>query len=332
MTNWGAFVCRSVPNRAPKRGYATRHVVALGSIAVAWVVAWSPSASACSMPWPPPALDGYPADGATGVPTDVVPVYESIQLGDPALGGPIPFVLRDAQGTQIPLVMSAPYTWYVALTPRTELEPNTTYTLEASVTSRGTPTSIVVVTASFTTGDGPASSPEPTNGALLEHFTAHGAVSSCDATPQGTCVALPPEAFVTASFVDEFGQEHPPDLYRGPTFTNLSGVNQGTNFRCVRLRSRAPNGAESAPVELCGDGAPFYDYDGSSNAVACTPAGLTFGGKTPEDASGVSRHGAGDSCSVQRGPARPSPAWLTLLGLAGLAMKRRRRRSRPAGR
>ena len=314
-------MCQGVPSVGFGLGRATRGVVVLAMVALsASVVTWAPAALACTTAAPPPGLAGYPVSGATGVPTDVVPVYATFRLGYPELGGPNPFRLRDADGVEVPLVMSAPYTWYVALTPRTALEPNTTYTIEASVpVPSGTPE---LVTASFTTGEGPAASPDPVDGAFLEHFTSDRPVTSCDAYSQGTCVALPSQSFVTARFVDEFGQVHPPELYRGPTFTNLSGVDQGTNFRCVRLSNRAPNGVESAPVELCGEGAAFYEYDGSSNAVACTDAGLTFKGETPEEAPGVSRRGEG-GCSVGQGPARSGSTWLALVGLAALATARR---------
>jgi hypothetical protein len=66
---------------------------------------------------------------------------------------------------------------------------------------------------------------------------------------------------VQVTYIDSFGQEVAslsPDgqligyLQGGPFFDNLSGLDQGTNFECAKLRTRAINGSLSEPVVLCG--------------------------------------------------------------------------------
>src|SRR5687768_12310631 len=62
------------------------------------------SSEACSMPAPPVELIGYPAEGATQVPTDVRPVYDTIRanLRQPGALASSTFELRSA-GDAIPV-------------------------------------------------------------------------------------------------------------------------------------------------------------------------------------------------------------------------------------
>jgi len=291
----------------------------LGAAAIA---TWVHPSDACSQVWPPLTFDGYPADGATGVPTDVIPLFDSMLLGFPATNGPHRFRLRSAGGEEIPLTLSDAYHWYLALTPQAELAPNSEYTLEATVAApSGVETALKLV---FTTGDGPSEAPSAVAGAYLEHYRVTKSESTCSKSTHGTCVVVPPGSFVTAADVDEFGQEHDPYLYSGPTFTDLSGIEQGTNFRCVRLRTRAPNGAESDPVELCGADALLYEYQGTSDSVTCTAEGLTFDGRPAKSVSEPVRDSS-SGCAFSGAPARGGAVWLGLVGLVGLARFRRAR-------
>jgi hypothetical protein len=120
---------------------------------------------------------------------------------------------------------------------------------------------------------------------------------------------------VEATHVDEFGQESTSVyLHREPWFDNLSGIDQGTNFRCVRLRARAPNGMLSDPVDLCGSDAPLVELDGGDN-IGCTSAGLTQDGEVVEP---------GCACNfAARGGGAGNIALASLLALGLLARRRR---------
>jgi hypothetical protein len=91
-----------------------RFHVGVAVLALSAVMASPTPSSACSVAGPPVALAGYPEDGAVGVPTDVIPLYETDRLGFPRESGPEEFYLRDAAGTAIPIAMSVAYTWHVA--------------------------------------------------------------------------------------------------------------------------------------------------------------------------------------------------------------------------
>jgi hypothetical protein len=129
--------------------------------------------------------------------------------------------------------------------------------------------------------------------------------------------------------VDRDGQETSPAyLYREPFFTNLSGVEQGTSDECVRLRTRAPNGEESEPVELCGADADRHVYAGSNDDVACTANGVTFAGAAAAAPSGAesSEHG-GRGCAVTPRPSAHGVAWPALFALLGMVARLRSRTS-----
>jgi hypothetical protein len=60
---------------------------------------------------------------------------------------------------------------------------------------------------------------------------------------------LPADTVVASTYVDSFGQVgfiwEPLD--RGPFFVNLSGIDQGSNFTCIQLRTRALNATYKPP-------------------------------------------------------------------------------------
>jgi hypothetical protein len=78
----------------------------------------------------------------------------------------------------------------------------------------------------------------------LRHFHRTGKLSSCDGPAYGTCVTVPPDAFVETVHIDEFGQ---------------------SNFQAMR---------QGSPVEACGaDYGPLVELP--ARAVACGPGALT---------------------------------------------------------
>jgi len=95
-------------------------------------------------------------------------------------------------------------------------------------------------------------------------------------------MAHPTDTFVEHFYLDSvddpsiyeggFGVQGP-YLYGQSAWTNLSGIDQGTPYQCVRLRTRAYDGTYSEPVVLCGKDAPHYVVEGSA-MLECTPQGL----------------------------------------------------------
>ncbi|HYQ02362.1 MAG TPA: Ig-like domain-containing protein [Polyangiaceae bacterium] len=280
----------------------------------------TPSASACSTIAPPPALNGYPSDGATDVPTDVVPFYKSIystSLNDAT------FSLTSATGEAMVARATTAQLDTYELRFEQELQPNTTYTLVTDVPDPVAEAQVRSLSLTFTTGGGPVSTaPAKPEGSLQHYQFASQPRSSCSPSGQGTCVAvsgLP----VESSEIDEFGQDNSVSLYTEPWFTNLSGINQGTNFRCVKLRTRAPNATYSEPLVLCGEGAPLITIRGSEN-IACTSQGIT------QDGLPIMNVGAGGGCSLALHDKRSAhEAFGALLALAMLARFRKSRRERP---
>jgi hypothetical protein len=295
-------------------------------------------ARACSPIPKPPALRGFPADGSLSVPTDVVPVYDRkpAYITDPAAADAV-FDLTSESGKTIQLTPRRSQVWHFELVPATRLEPRTRYTLRSRLASFD-PTSEMSV--SFTTGDGPLPQPPRPPLASLQHYTLDGGpLNYCDGLPYGTCVSAPQGVMVeyvdldTIHDPDAAGRSYGPEtasLFDGPFFTNLTGVNQGTNYDCLRLRTRGPNGSYSDPLVLCGRDARRYQLVGSA-PPECTSSGLTLDGKLvdgppapapppPPDATPDPAQASG--CSL----AGPTPGSLPCLALAAMVALRRIRR------
>ena len=304
-----------------------------------------PQAEACSSELPPPALDGFPEDGSTGVPTNVIPIFDRTRAGiaDPAATGAV-FELSSASGEAIALAPRQSQVWHFELVPSMPLQPNTRYTLRGQWTRDTGPAAAVDLSLSFTTGDGPLLATPPVPIASMQHYTLTDAtLSSCDLPRSGTCLAHPTDAFVEHFYLDlindpsiyagTFGVQGP-YLYRQAAWTNLSGIDQGTPYQCVRLRTRAADGTYSDPVVLCGKDAPMYRLAGSA-ALTCTAQGLVHDGQVVTAApagSGGGSAAAGAGCSLARvRSGAGSPFVLGLAWALALAIRRSRHRRFPYG-
>jgi hypothetical protein len=291
-------------------------------------------AEACSRIAPPPALEGYPRDGSVDVPTDVIPVFESFRAG--TSGGVRPgavFELRTDAGDTIALTPRERHAGHFELVPASPLAARTRYTLRglwtATHASLGEP--IIDVSLSFTTAEGPLAQPPAPPEATMQHYTAPRGGSSCSPEPRGTCISFTGEELVEFMFDDglndpELLRAHPgvhgPYLSRRGFMGNLTGVNQGTSFQCVQLRTRAANGIVSDKVVLCGADAPHYALPGVE--VTCGPGGLRYQGRP---AAEFPLQGA-SGCTFGGARSRGSAAniGLVLAALAAVAGLRARRR------
>lgn len=268
-----------------------------------------------------PAYVGFPAEGDSDVPTDVQLTFDSSSLWSRALEvGDLQAVLTSSTGASISAVVDAPYVYTYTVTPTTELEPNTLYSFTISWTDEVDQGSWTI---QFTTGAGPfTGTPAPPNAASLQHYRlTNDPADSCSPPPSGTCVALPERTEVERRMIDDIGQQHQPYLERGPFFTNLSGIDQGTPFTCVELRTRAPNGTVSEPVTLCGRDTELLDLSDESDVV-CTPEGIPVDEDIPDEGIPVDE---GRACSVS---ATPGSRGEPLAFLAMLALLRWTRRAR----
>ena len=309
---------------------------------------WPATGRACSNPAPPISLVGSPVDGELDVPTDVVPFFDSITARltgiDPSA---VRFTLTSGSGDVVRATAARSQVWTFAVTPERRLEPNTMYTLkgEWATLPDGGPAEASLV---FTTGAGPvAAEPSPPR-AHLQHYKFEDVpLTSCSPQKAGTCVSVPARSIVEYAFAD--GSK--PDatagfdsryLMTGPFFTNISGIEQGYPFDCVRLRERAANGTYSSPLLLCRPDGAVFTITGNDR-IGCTADGLTHDGNVvvvPPDAGGNDggmdsgattsdsvREGASCTISAHRGAATPPPFFAVFgSGLLALARSRARRR------
>jgi hypothetical protein len=327
------------------RGWSPGSLAHLGLILVcALVVATArpTPATACSYAAPPAGLEGYPKNGSVGVPTDVVPVFDYLtaRVSRAADLGSSAFRLTSDAGVAVAVTTRQSHVWHIEVVPATPLAPLTRYTLAGHWQTNTTPAQTVDVALSFTTGEGPSRQALPPV-ASMRHFSLKKASrSSCDSDAHGTCIAHPTESFVEQLYLDQVNDPENrngiidtfgPYLVGNHTWGNLSGINQGAPFRCVRLRTRAPNGTFSEPVVLCGADAPTDEFE-DSDGLTCGPEGLSLHGKPlagaaiklPEEREPT----GGLYCSFGAGTGGGGPLGV-LSAIGVLALVVRRRTSRP---
>jgi hypothetical protein len=314
MTRSAHYLCQVVSNGLrPIACLAASGFLMLGALR---------TASAC-VTSDDPRYIGDPADGAVDIPTDVVLTVNGSALGmsEQDLSN-IDAVLVADNGDEVAVAIEHPYVWSYTLVPERELRPETTYGLTLSWPG-ASPADI-----HFTTGTGPLGEPPSPPAAVLQHYRiVEGPETSCSPWPTGTCVAVPDDVWVQARAIDEFGQFHEPHLYQGAYLTNLIGIDQDTYFRCVELRSRAPNGSLSDEVTLCGDDAPLFEFN-DEQFVECTSEGFPDARRLEPDARPQEADDADASsvaCVAAGSPGGGRAATWLLLALVGLARRRRSR-------
>ncbi|HKO92643.1 MAG TPA: hypothetical protein VJU61_15920 [Polyangiaceae bacterium] len=309
-----------------------------------------PVASACTIAVPPPALVGYPGEGALGVPTDVRPIYDlsriytAVQLStevEVANGlATSPLELVDDAGVVTPLDLGSGSSWHIELVPPGALAPRTHYVVR-SIASRSRNGGLEL---SFTTGDGPRTTlPEVPSAGVAHYSLASDTPSSCSPWEHGTCLHFPIPAedsgvFVEATPFDSIDGFQSAYVYLSatPWFMDLSGIDQGTPFDCVRLRSRAPNGTFSEATTLCREDGVLYDLRGSED-IDCTAEGLTHKGQLvsePTEVSFSSSAPAEAGCNMARSTGSRTGSlpvtWLLLLLPLGRTRARLARQERVA--
>jgi len=199
-----------------------------------------------------------------------IPIAALVDDGVPGM-----FTLAAMDSVEVAVTARRVHYWNYELVPAEALAPNTAYELTGRWLVAG---AMVTKTLRFTTGAGPLEGAPAMPDAMLEHYQLTLELfSSCDPQPSGSCLSFGDgDAMVEYAHVDEFGQVHEPYLGRGSAMTNLSGIDQGTNFDCVKLRTRAMNGTYSEPQTLCRADGSLTQL--TSTDLGCAPEGLTSAG------------------------------------------------------
>lgn len=283
-------------------------------------------ARACVTLAPDPKLEGIPADGDTGVPTNVVPLYELppayAHIGPDEGDGPTvldKYELLTESGVAVPIKLRGKTLWHVELVPDRPLAPNTKYRVRATWKGeQQVPDYTDELT--FTTGAGPRTGAIPPPSAALTNFQwKQDPFTSCSPPPERACIALQDEdATIEYMMISRSGfvQEYNPYVARGSFFmTDLNPATQTSDFACVRLRTRAIDATYSEPVTLCGADAPLVHVEGPDiKGAKCTKGGVVVeraadsggagkaGGAAPPIDAGVA-----DDAGVEPPSTRPAP-------------------------
>jgi hypothetical protein len=279
------------------------HAVALGALCLG-ASALAPSAQAQSCGDPAPIVhSSYPADGATGVPTNA-----PLVLYGPELGSDTEIALSDESGAAASIDVQA-VDGGVLVDAFLGLEASTTYELTVSAAGGGDEWS-----ASFTTGTGPATpvqlrAPDVTVSVVEQDRGSCGVVSAI-------CVigSVSASRTLEVSVGDEvmsLGGGEP-----GPAFP-ASGGAVGASA-CIEVRVREPGGSVSQPTRLCG--AELSRFELAANAAAPTSC-RAYAPAAEDDEEESSSESGGCALSA---PGAASGLGGLSLGLAALLTARRR--------
>ncbi|MGE0785148.1 MAG: MYXO-CTERM sorting domain-containing protein [Sandaracinaceae bacterium] len=287
----------------------------------------APHAAACSQALM--LFAGEPVDGATDVPTDVIPWGQSTGVdlstvtltvaggADPDLTATVGPLFDSLSGSAIPFADT-----YFAVHLSAELRPNTAYQIDwASDHEQGT-------LMTFTTGAGPlgeAVPPPPTLTAQMFR-TSGPETSSCG--PADTVCIGGGTAGLQAIFRDQITEGvlsvgMAPDGSFASTFSRLLTENDW----CAEVRARDLAGHYSDAVTVCSTDEDVFATNGASDqvSVSCDHGRLVDAeGFLDERAPQPFDPDSGGGCSVS--PSRRGPMWAGLFGLAvALSLVRRRR-------
>jgi hypothetical protein len=286
-------------NRTPLIG--SLGALALGAVALA------PSAQAQSCAPEPIVHSSYPADGATGVPTNA-PVY----IYGPALDVEnTNITLQDAAGEAVALEAMA-VEGGLMIDAYLGLAGNTRH--ELTVSAGGDDWS-----ASFVTGAGPAIIPGELMApdvriSVIEQDRGSCGVASAICVIGSVPARLTVEVVVGDEVMSLGGGEPPPAFLASPGSIAADA--------CIRARVREPGGFVSAARRICGSDLERYELAASAAAPRSCDA---FQSTADSDDSGESSESGG--CALVPSRAAPSAAGL-LLGLGALLVARQRRRAR----
>jgi hypothetical protein len=266
-------------------------------------VALAPSARAQSCDAETSVHSSYPADGATGVPTNA-PVY----VYGPALDADDTDVtLTDARGEAVMIDVTAAEGGLL-IDAFLGYTPNTRYDLTV------TPAGGAAWPLTFVTGAGPAIIPGQLEAPDVDVSVIEQDTGGCVVSAICVIGSVPERMTLEVLVGDEvlsLGGGEPL-----PAFPAEPG-NIASNA-CIEVRVREPGGFVSESTRLCGNALTRFELDGD----AAAPRSCAAYGPDSEDASSES-----GGCALIATSAAPGAGGL-VLGLAALVAARRRRRAR----
>jgi hypothetical protein len=236
------------------------------------------SAHACSVTPNDPTFDGAPASGETDVPTNVVPVFWYFPIYEETADGvPGKFTIETSAGEPVTATARKAGQQWFEIVPAKPLQPNTAYRIRGSW-KRLNDGPTFQTQLEFTTGAGPRTGAVKVPVAKLQNLDwKPSRIDSCAPQTQSTCVALQDAGLFEVTYVDSFNQlkEEWTTLTKTSYFATAltPALAGGTNFRCVRLRTRAVDGAFSDPIMHCGTDAPVFHVP-DDRVVTCSNQGL----------------------------------------------------------
>ena len=240
----------------------------------------------------------FPADGATGVPTNIA---ISIYGPDIRTGG-YNYSLRTGSGEGVPFegVPAAP--GGLSVHPFQGFEPDTTYVLGVSVDDQ------LVDSVTFTTGSGLEATPPPRDAPDVDVAVFDYPFGTCG-TVTGVCVRGTPATGSLEAWVGEEVLRQPsvaPSLhvraYSAPVAID----------ECVEVRVRGASGTLSEPAIACGATLPRYHLPAPSQVAQYTCddlyAAIEAGSVVPDPIPGAESADSADSAGSAGLPDSDDPA------------------------
>lgn len=297
-----------------------RSLVALAAVAcVLAVPAWVQRARACG--FVPTLRMGYPAAGATDVPTNVVPWV----WGDVGTER-VRITLTDSMGAEVPAIVVRLEGYvlgdYFEIRPRAELAPNSFY----DVLIDGVETENGDGYFRFTTGPGPATGTPPALGALSMQVVDNSTMSSCG-DDTFACVASTYAGVVQVTVTRDSGAVEARLLapVNGAVRYARTAAAADDPF-CVELRARDVAGRLGEPATICSEDVPSFEVS-TTSAVTCAGERLVAEGRYLDQPRRP--HGDGGGCSTA-GTDPPTGTWWLLIAGALVLALRSRGRIRPS--
>jgi hypothetical protein len=264
---------------------------------LAGFVATSARANACTPVGPPFELAGHPTAGEVNIPTNAIPIYGLVNArinGEQSL--PLTAIeMVSAAGMSVPVAPRVAFDHLFELVPEAALEPSTTYTIRVTPPPPTTGEPYGTAELSFTTGAGPVTTPPMPPDVRVQHYVASEALgSTCDPGTEGSCLSFPP-----GSGVEVWNADTPQYRYLifGSWWAYLRTTYPAPATSCAILRARAPDGAMSDTIEVCGDDGEFLSIPDNAG-IRCTNRGFEKGG-VPLGGSGGT--GTGGSAGMATG-------------------------------
>jgi hypothetical protein len=247
------------------------------------------------------------------VPTNVIPHYQIplsysfTPLPDGGVGTADTYLLETEAGIAVASEVRNAENGYLEIAPNALLAPNTKYRVRAKWKGP-TPDQTFEDQVSFTTGDGARTGEVPQPVAAMTNLAwQQDPFSSCSPPAKQICVALKgTQLDVEWAYIGLTGQADATQTYATRESFFMTDLNAATAAAgsCLQLRTRAPDGAHSEPLVLCGRDAPLVELSGPDIlSVGCGADGIeVHRAAVSGNGSGGSNEGMGMAGTGVMGP------------------------------